>query len=75
MDGVLGTTHGRSYGKYLKYPDTESTAGVCWLAYGTGSLTHLSPPFPHVVLAAAEMKEADGMISYRSPSIGVLRVG
>lgn len=36
--GVFGTTHGRSYGRYLKHPELETTAPVCWLWYGTGSL-------------------------------------
>lgn len=36
--GVFGTTHGRSYGTYIKYPDYEYTAPVCWLLYGEGSL-------------------------------------
>jgi hypothetical protein len=36
--GVFGTTHGRSYGRYVKYPDLEGTAPTCWLLFGTGSL-------------------------------------
>jgi hypothetical protein len=39
LHGVLGTTHGRSYGIYVKYPDFEGTSATCWLLYGTGSLT------------------------------------
>lgn len=39
LNGVLGTTHGRSYGIYVKYPDFEGTSATCWLAWGTGSLT------------------------------------
>jgi hypothetical protein len=38
LKGVLGTTHGRSYGRYIKDPDFEGTAATCWLLYGTGSL-------------------------------------
>jgi hypothetical protein len=36
--GVFGTTHGRSYGVNLKYPDLEGTAATCWLLFGTGAL-------------------------------------
>lgn len=36
--GVFGTTHGRSYGVNLKYPDVEETAATCWLLFGQGSL-------------------------------------
>jgi hypothetical protein len=36
--GVFGTTHGRSYGVNLKYPDLEGTAPTCWTLFGTGSL-------------------------------------
>jgi hypothetical protein len=39
LHGVLGTTHGRSYGIYVKYPDFEGTSATNWLLYGTGSLT------------------------------------
>jgi hypothetical protein len=39
LRGVLGTTHGRSYGIYVKYPDFEGTSATCWLLYGVGSLT------------------------------------
>ena len=31
LHGVLGTTHGRSYGIYVKYPDFEGTSPTCWL--------------------------------------------
>lgn len=36
--GIFGTTHGRSYGRYLTHPEFETTAAVCWLWYSTGSL-------------------------------------
>ncbi|CAA9572465.1 MAG: hypothetical protein AVDCRST_MAG88-2478 [uncultured Thermomicrobiales bacterium] len=36
--GIFGTTHGRSYGVNLKYPDLEGTAATCWLLFGTGAL-------------------------------------
>lgn len=37
--GIWGTTHGRSYGHYVKYPDFEGTAALCWLLFGNSSLT------------------------------------
>jgi hypothetical protein len=37
--GIWGTTHGRSYGVYVKYPDFEGTSALCWLLFGNGSLT------------------------------------
>jgi hypothetical protein len=37
--GIWGTTHGRSYGIYVKYPDFEGTSALCWLLFGNGSLT------------------------------------
>ena len=39
LHGVLGTTHGRSYGIYVKYPDFEGTSPLSWLLFGTGSLS------------------------------------
>lgn len=36
--GVFGTTHGRSYGRNIKYPDLERTSPICWLLYGEGNL-------------------------------------
>ena len=36
--GVFGSSHGRSYGEYVKYPDMEMTAGISWLYWGLGSL-------------------------------------
>lgn len=37
--GIFGTTHGRSYGIYVKYPDFEGTSALNWLYFTTGSLT------------------------------------
>jgi hypothetical protein len=37
--GIFGTTHGRSYGIYVKYPDFEGTTALNWLYFATGSLT------------------------------------
>lgn len=39
LQGIWGTTHGRSYGIYVKYADFDGTAACCWLQYGTGALT------------------------------------
>jgi hypothetical protein len=39
LNGVQGTTHGRSYGIYVKYPDFEGTSALCWLLFGVGSLS------------------------------------
>ena len=37
--GIFGTTHGRSYGIYVKYPDFEGTTSLNWLYFATGSLS------------------------------------
>jgi hypothetical protein len=52
--GVFGTSHGRSYGRYLKYPDFEGTASTCWLLYGTGALTSGTSGMAPVCLATSE---------------------
>lgn len=39
FQGIFGTTHGRSYGIYVKYPDFEGTTALNWLYFATGSLT------------------------------------
>ncbi|WP_420114153.1 hypothetical protein, partial [Pseudactinotalea sp.] len=36
--GIFGTTHGRSYTRYIKHPGMESTSAACWLWYGEGTL-------------------------------------
>jgi hypothetical protein len=38
-EGFWGTTHGRSYGIYVKYADFDGVAPCCWLYYATGALT------------------------------------
>lgn len=53
LDGVFGTTHGRSYGIYVKYPDFEGTSATCWLLYGTGSLTHGTSGMAPVTIATS----------------------
>jgi hypothetical protein len=37
--GVFGTTHGRSYGVNIKYPDFEGTSATSWVMFGLGALT------------------------------------
>lgn len=54
LDGVLGTTHGRSYGIYVKYPDFEGTAATCWLLYGTGSLVKGTSGMAPVTIATSQ---------------------
>jgi hypothetical protein len=51
--GVFGTTHGRSYGRYVKYPDLEGTAATCWLLFGTGSLVKGTSGMAPVTLATS----------------------
>jgi hypothetical protein len=53
LDGVFGTTHGRSYGIYVKYPDFEGTSATCWLLYGTGSLTYGTSGMAPVTIATS----------------------
>jgi len=38
-EGFWGTTHGRSYGIYVKYADFDGIAPCCWLYYASGALT------------------------------------
>jgi hypothetical protein len=54
LNGVFGTTHGRSYGIYVKYPDFEGTSSTCWLLYGTGSLTHGTSGMSPVLVATSK---------------------
>ncbi|MFN2285867.1 MAG: hypothetical protein ACK2UQ_15735, partial [Anaerolineae bacterium] len=51
--GVFGTTHGRSYGINLKYPDFEGTSPTCWLLYGTGALSKGSSGMSPVSVATS----------------------
>jgi hypothetical protein len=53
LNGVFGTTHGRSYGVNLKYPDFEGTSPTCWLLYGTGSLVKGSSGMSPVTAATS----------------------
>ena len=57
--GVFGTTHGRSYGRYLLHPDFEGTAATCWLLYGMGALTKGTSGMAPVSLATSRYKVPD----------------
>jgi hypothetical protein len=54
--GIFGTTHGRSYGINLKYPDAEGTSSTCWLLYGTGSLVKSTAGMAPVSIATSGYK-------------------
>ncbi|MBN1641287.1 MAG: hypothetical protein JXA09_08625 [Anaerolineae bacterium] len=56
FEGVFGTTHGRSYGIYVKYPDYEGTSATCWLLYGTGSLTQGTSGMAPVTIATSRYR-------------------
>lgn len=58
--GNFGTTHGRSYGINIKYPDLEGTTASCWMAFGVGSLTKHTGGMSPVSLATS---------AYRVPKI------
>jgi hypothetical protein len=60
LHGVFGTTHGRSYGRYILHPDFEGTAATSWLLYGRGSLTKGTSGMAPVSLATSR---------YRAPKI------
>ncbi len=53
LDGVFGTTHGRSYGHYIIHPDFEGTAATNWLLYGNASLTKGTSGMAPVALASS----------------------
>ena len=54
--GIWGTTHGRSYGIYIKYADFDGTASCCWLLYGTGALTTGTSGMAPVCLGSSAYK-------------------
>jgi len=54
LNGVFGTTHGRSYGINIKSPDFEGTSSTCWLLYGTGSLTAGTSGMSPVLVATSK---------------------
>ena len=53
FDGVLGTTHGRTYMNQLMHPDFEGTAGLTWLAFGRGALRRDGGAMGPVALATS----------------------
>lgn len=52
--GIFGTTHGRSYGVYVKYPDFEGTSSTNWLFFGTGSLSYATSGMSPVCAATSD---------------------
>ncbi|MEW5719041.1 MAG: hypothetical protein AB1817_10470 [Chloroflexota bacterium] len=54
--GIWGTTHGRSYGIYVKYPDFEGTSALCWLLFGNGSLAKGTSGMAPVCLGTSTYK-------------------
>jgi hypothetical protein len=56
FEGVFGTSHGRSYGIYVKYPDFEGTSATCWLLYGTGSLVKGTSGMAPVTIATSRYR-------------------
>jgi hypothetical protein len=55
-EGIWGTTHGRSYGIYVKYPDFEGSSALCWLLFGNGSLTKGTSGMAPVCLGTSTYK-------------------
>ena len=53
LNGILGTTHGRSYGIYVKYPDFEGTSPTSWLLFGVGSMSAGSDGMGPVTVASS----------------------
>ena len=53
LHGILGTTHGRSYGIYVKYPDFEGTSPTSWLLFGVGSMSAGSDGMGPVTVASS----------------------
>ncbi len=56
LDGVFGTTHGRSYGIYVKYPDFEGTSAINWLLFGRGSLVKGTSGMAPVLIATSRYR-------------------
>ena len=56
LRGVFGATHGRSYGRYVKYPDLEGTAPMNWVLYGTGALGPYVAAMGAVSLASSDYR-------------------
>jgi hypothetical protein len=56
FEGIWGTTHGRSYGIYVKYADFDGTGSCCWLLYGTGTLTMGTGGMAPVCLGSSSYK-------------------
>ena len=72
--GIWGTTHGRSYGIYVKYPDFEGTAALCWLLFGTGSLTKGTSGMAPVCLATSTYKPPKIIFDMATDNTSVIEV-
>ena len=70
--GIWGTTHGRSYGIYVKYPDFEGTSALCWLLFGNGSLTHGTSGMANVCLGTSTYKPPKIIIDMATDSTSVI---
>lgn len=60
INGVMGSTHGRSYGVYIKQPDMDAVAATSWLLFGVGTLGRGVGAMAPVALATS---------AYRPPAI------
>jgi len=47
FNGVLATTHGRTYAEWIKGGQTEPTASIAWLMFGQGQL-YMGPGVYHI---------------------------
>jgi len=72
--GFWGTTHGRSYGIYVKYADFDGTAACCWLLYGTGALTIGTSGMAPVCLASSAYKPPELFYKIAHDSSSVVEV-
>jgi hypothetical protein len=69
--GVLGTTHGRSYGLYCKYADFDDTASTAWLLWGTGALVDGPFSIAAVSLATSRYRPPDMLYDIASDRTAV----
>jgi len=72
--GFWGTTHGRSYGIYVKYADFDGTTACCWLLYGMGALTIGTSGMAPVCLASSAYKPPELFYKIANDSSSVVEV-
>ena len=70
--GIWGTTHGRSYGIYVKYPDFNGTSALCWLFFGNGSLTKGTSGMAPVCLGTSTYKPPKIIFDMATDSTSVI---